>query len=166
MKIRILLLSFFILFFCGCKAKEPPDPLVEFSASAVVCIDDKLHSRSEFQAQVTSAAQGVLSVTLTGPSELAGLSCRWGDGFEMSYKDLCLKGEENYLPDFAFQRAIYDVLKSLPQKATCTSFADGVATFEGSIPAGEYTLTTDTEGYIQEISVEEINLEMQFSYKE
>ncbi|MBQ4568634.1 MAG: hypothetical protein IJA62_01035 [Ruminococcus sp.] len=165
MRIRIIILSFFILLLCGCKGKEPPVPVVEFSATAAVYTDYKLQSRNEFQARVTSAAQGVLSVILTSPAELAGLSCRWGDGFEMTYNDLCLKGEEAYLPDFSFQRVIYDVLKCV-RRAECTGFAEGIATFQGRIPAGEYVAETDSAGYLKEIFVEEINLEIQFSYKE
>ncbi len=84
----------------------------------------------------------------------------------MVYNDLCLKGEEYYLPDFSFQRVIYDVLKCLHRNPECIGFADGLATFEGSIPAGEYVAVTDAKGYIQKISVEEINLEIQFFYKE
>ncbi len=135
----------------------------EFSAVAVVYVNDSLQSRCELQGQVVSTAQGVLSVTLTNPRELAGLCCKWGDGFEMWYNDLCLKGEEAYLPDFAFPRVMYDVLRDLPQNGVCTSFEEGIATFGGKVSAGEYIATTDGKGYIQNISVKEINLTIEFS---
>ncbi len=166
LKIRVLLLSFFILFFYGCKGDVPPVPVSEFTASAVVYVGDSLQDRSEFQARVVSSARGVLCVTLTSPRELAGLCCKWGDGFEMSYNDLCLKGEGTYLPDFSFQRVIYDVLEDLSKNPPYLSFKDGVATFEGRIPAGAYKALTDGNGYINKISVKEINLKIEFSYKE
>lgn len=132
----------------------------------MVYVGDSLQNRSEFQAQVVSSARGVLCVTLTSPPELSGLSCKWGEGFEMIYNGLCLKGEGAYLPDFSFQRVIYDVLEELSKNPPCLSFEDGVATFKGDIPAGTYKALTDSRGYASEISVKEINLKIELSHKE
>lgn len=166
MKIRILLLSFFIFIFCGCKGKEPPCPVTEFSADMVISVDDSLQSREELLAHAVSAARGVLCVTLTHPPEVSDLCYKWGDGFEMTYNGLKVLAEADYLPEFSFARVLYEVLENLRENPQCTGFEQEVATFEGRVTAGEYCAETDKAGNVQQISVGEINLTIEFSYKE
>lgn len=164
MRIRIVLLSFFLLFFSGCGAKEPPVPLCSFSAFANISIKDSLENRNEFQANISSTAAGVMTITLTSPPEVAGLCYKWEQGFEMIYKNLHLRTERGYLPRFSFAQVMYDILIDVEKNAVCEEFDGERAVFKGKRGQEDYTLVTDSKGYIQSLCVEKLKLKIEFSY--
>ena len=164
MRIRIILLSFFLFLFSGCSTKAPPVPLCSFSASVNISVGDSLEKRNEFQAQISVTAPGVMTVTLTSPPEVAGLSYKWEQNFEMIYKGLHLQTEREYLPKFSFARVLYDVISDVEKNAAFEKFEEDKVLFQGTRGNEAYTLTTDENGYIQSIVVEKLNLEVEFFY--
>lgn len=164
MKRILLLLSFFLFVLFGCEARTPPEPVVEFSSQATICVKDSLSGNFQLQGKVTCTAQGVLVITVTSPEELKGLCYKWVDGFEMIYNDLHLKTESDYLPDFSFPQVLHDVMGELIKGAQCCEYDGNTAIFEGESSCGEYRVVTDKRGYIQNISVKEISLAIDFIY--
>ena len=152
-----------ILFLTGCSA-EPPVPVLDFKGIITVDGTECFDALFDIEAEIHSTLQGAVTITVTTPDELWGLTYKWRDDFEMIYESLHVKTQKGYLPDDAFAQAIYNVLCDLSRQPECKDFSDGVALFEGECQSGKYTVTTDKKGYTQNISIREINLSADFRY--
>ena len=152
-----------LLIFTACSPSQPPQPVTQFLACIYV---DCAYTKGEFpiQAQMSSSGTGTAVITITTPDELRSLTYSRMDKSELSYKGLSCITDSPRLPDDAFASAIYNVLWDLPVNSRCTSFKDKVAVFEGQCKSGKYTATTNGKGYIQNISIEELNLSVDFEY--
>ena len=158
-------LILFITIIClltGCENKEPPVPIREFEGQMHI---DKSYTGGQFDidAQVSFLSEGVGEIFVTSPDELCTLCFSWDECFDMSYQGLHCQTEKGYLPHNAFAQAVYAVINDL-EDSKCQSFSEGTATFVGVCESGEYTLITDRKGYVQNISIEEINLSADFTY--
>lgn len=161
------LFSFFlmlILFLTGCSA-EPPVPVLDFKGYITVDGSKAFDSLFDIEAEIHSSLQGAVTITVTTPDELWGLTYKWRDDFEMIYESLHVKTHKGYLPDEAFAQGIYNVLCSMSRQPECKDYSEGEAVFEGECPSGRFRVITDKKGYIQNISVKEINLSVSFSYE-
>ncbi len=139
--------------------------MCEFSANALVRVEVGSGEKQEFQAKISCGGGGVLSVTFTSPKELEGLSVRWSDGFEMSYLGLELQSEKmDFLPAESFPRVLRQVVMNLPQNGELVSFEGDVARYRLSCDNVECTVETDGNGYITQISAEEIKLAIELYY--
>ncbi len=161
-------LTFFIviivMFLSACSANPPSQPVLDFQAK--LSIEDKaFDGLFSLQAEITSTMQGAVAMKVTTPDELWGLTYKWTDGFEMIYEGLHTKTQKGYLPKDSFAQALYNVLCALSREEQCDSFEKGIAVFTGECASGAYKVTTDSKGYIQNISVEEINLTIDFTYE-
>lgn len=165
-KLAVMLMSVLIIFLFGCEPKTPPEPVLDFEASMYVDGTEYTEGVFSIEADITSTQMGVAVISVTTPDELRGLQYKWGEGFEIIYKGLHCQTEKGYLPKESFAEAVYGVLTSMAREYSCESFKDGVAVFRGESPSGEYTATADSDGYIQNISVEEINLSVDFKYQQ
>lgn len=160
----MILLSFFIFIFGGCSAKTPPEPQMDFTASVHISYGDSLSRRSTYQAQLTSTSQGMIVLRLLSDDVLNNLQYKWEDKLTLSYGDMHLKTETNYLPQFSFPQGIYNVLFALPRTGEFEGFDEDSAIFSGVTPSGGYKVKTDRNGAIEEISIEELSLVVDFSY--
>lgn len=165
-KTGILLLSFFLLFLCGCAEKEPPAPNLDFTASVLINYDDSMSSPKVCTGQITSTSQGMLTLRLQSDNALDNLRYKWDEKLTISYGELSLETPVDYLPSFSFAQAIYNVLFDLPRGGEFKGFSEDYALFSGTTQSGEYSLTTDLDGNIIEISVKEINFVTCFSYED
>ena len=69
-----------------------------------------------------------------------------------------MKSSEKYLPCENFAAAIKSVLEDLSEKAEFKGFSESFAVFSGISESGEYEALTDKDGFIKNISLKEINL--------
>ena len=69
-----------------------------------------------------------------------------------------MKSSEKYLPCENFAAAIKSVLEDLSKKAEFKGFRESFAVFSGISESGEYEALTDKDGFIKNISLKEINL--------
>lgn len=152
-----------MLFFTGCNA-QPPVPVLDFKGCITVDGTECFDSLFDIEAEIHSTLQGAVTITVTTPDELWGLTYNWRDDFEMIYESLHVKTQKGYLPNDAFAQAVYNVLCDLSRQPECKDFSAGVAVFEGECPSGKYKVVTDNKGYIQNVSIKEINLSADFRY--
>ncbi len=147
----------------GCAEKTPPEPILDFSARITV---DKAAFSEEFsvEADITSTMQGAVSIRITTPDEIAPLCYKWGESFDISLYEYTCRTNAGYLPPTSFAEGIYSALYYLTRNGECVSFRDGEAVFEGVCRSGRYRVTTDGDGVIKTIVVDEINLCVQFEY--
>lgn len=164
-KISAFLLVILITFLGACAPQTPPEPVLDFTADVFIDGTSFTDGAFDISAEVTSTSHETAVITITSPDELWGLRYKWVDGFEMIYLGLHCKTEKGYLPADSFAEAIYNVLSSLKGEGVAVSFNGKVAVFSGECPSGKYKVTTDKKGYIQNISIEEINLHTEFTYK-
>lgn len=160
-RIFLVVMCFVFCTFYACSSK-PSSPLLDFSANVSICDDYGLEG---LQAEVNSTMQGAVTIKVTTDNELWGLTYKWSDGFELIYEGLHCKTQKGYMPEGAFAEVIYNVLCALSREKECKSFSEGVALYEGECRSGYYKVTTDSKGYIQSISVEEINFFADFKYR-
>ena len=164
-KTGILLLSFFVLLLCGCAEKEPPAPNLDFTASVLINYDDSMSSPKVCTGQITSTSQGMQTLRLQSDDALDNLRYKWDEKLTISYGELSLETPVDYLPSFSFAQAIYNVLFDLPRNGVFKGFSEDYALFSGATQSGEYEVKTDKEGTIQQISVKELNLTVDFTYE-
>lgn len=163
-RILTFLIVIIVMFLPACSANPPSQPVLDFQAK--LSIEDKaFDGLFSLQAEITSTMQGAVAMKVTTPDELWGLTYKWTDGFEMIYEGLHTKTQKGYLPKDSFAQAVYNVLCALSREEQCDSFEDGVAAFTGECASGAYKVTTDSKGYIQNISVEEIKSTIDFTYE-
>ncbi len=164
-RVFAFLLISVLLCLSACSTQPPSQPVLDFQAKMSVDGTKAFDGLFNVEAEITSTMQGAVAMKVTTPDELWGLTYKWTDGFEMIYEGLHTKTQKGYLPKDSFTEAVYNVLCALSREEQCDSFEDGVAVFTGECPSGAYKVTTDSKGYIQNISVEEINLFANFTYE-
>lgn len=157
-----VLILVFALALSGCSSKAQ-EPKKEFTATVAVKSQRFIPEDFTLEAQVQRTADGELDITLTSPKEISGLAYSYSDKFDMSYNELYCETETDYLPDFSFAQVIYNVLEDFYTNAECTDKGADGCTYKGNSMSGEYMVKTDKEGYITDISVEEINFYCEFS---
>ena len=168
MKRFLLVLCYIVsLFISGCDQGDTP-PKLQRDFDGVVTVENGDAQFEDFclMAEISVCNLSQTEITLVSPHQLKGLSYIWDEGFEMVYLDLHCKTETNYLPEFSFAQGIYNVLKSLRKNNKATHSQDNNWLFEGKCESGEYKVLADDRGYIKNISIEEINLSVNFEYNE
>lgn len=148
----------------GCNSINVSPPVLDFSADITITSEDCLGSVSPISATLECTSQGAMKVTVTSPDELEGLSYKWTDVLEISYKGLICTADINYITENCFAEVIYYILYDMRTQEEYDSFSSGVAEYKGDCLSGEYIVRTDTDGYIQNISVEELSLVIDFEY--
>lgn len=164
-KLFIFLISAVTVIFNACTPAPPSQPVLDFEAKITVDGEKAFDGLFSPEAEITSTMQGAVTIKTTTPDELWGLTYKWSDGFEIIYDGLHAQTQKGYLPDDAYAQAVYNVLCAMSREQECDSFSEGVAVFTGECPGGSYRAVTDAKGYIQNISIEEINLNVDFIYE-
>lgn len=164
-RLLAFLLSFLIFFLTACAPSAPSQPVLDFEAQIQIDGNEFYEGLSDLQAEITSTMQGAVVIRVTTPDELWGLTYKWSDGFELIYEGIHAKTQKDYMPKEGFAQAIFNVLCALSREEGCDSFSQGVAVFTGECSSGSYKATTDSAGYIQDISVEELKLSVAFEYE-
>ncbi|MBQ8001562.1 MAG: hypothetical protein IJ298_10275 [Ruminococcus sp.] len=161
----VFFLAIILCFLSACSAQPPTQPVLDFQAKVSIDGEKAFDGLFSLQAEVSSTMQGAVVIKVTTPDELWGLTYKWTDNFEIIYEGLHAQTQKGYLPKDSYAEAIYNVLCALSREEQCDSFSDGVAVFTGDCASGTYKVTTDSKGYIRNISVEEINLSADFTYE-
>ncbi len=149
----------------GCKGINVSPPVLDFSADIEVASDECLGKASPLSATLDCTSQGAMKLSVTTPDELSGLTYKWTDVLEISYKELICTADIEYITETCFAEAVYNVLCDLRTKEDFDTFNSGFAEYRGECPSGEYIVRTDSKGYIQDISIEELSLRVTFAYK-
>ncbi len=162
---RIFLIFFIAatVLLCGCEEKNPPEPVLDFKADITV---DKAAFSDEFElrAEITSTMQGAVSIRITTPDEISPLCYKWGEAFDISLYEYTCRTNAGYLPPTSFAEGIYSALFDVGRNGECVSYKNGEAVFEGVSRSGRYRVLTDRDGYILNISIDEIKLSADFEY--
>ena len=107
------------------------------------------------------------SVTITSPEQLSGMCFEWsGENSGISYQGLSCRTEQPFLPKTSFAAIIVNVLQaaSVPENLTDQGPRDGMSCFTGQSESGPFTiLVNSSNGYIQEILLEELDFRAVFS---
>ncbi len=164
-RLLVFLLAVSLISFTACASSAPSAPLLDFEAQIQIDGTEVYEGLFDLQAEITSTMQGAVVIRVTTPDELWGLTYKWSDGFELIYEGIHAKTQKDYMPKEGFAQAIFNVLCALSREESCDSFSQGVAVFTGECPSGSYKVTTDSAGYIQNISVERLKLSVDFEYE-
>ncbi len=150
----------FIFMLFGCVPENPPTPQLEFTAEISVSGDN-----ISLAGEISSTKEGAVFISISTPDEISGLSYSFRDEASMSFFGLEMKSSESYLPRENFALAIKNLLSDLSKNVEFKEYQEGLAVFEGTCESGKYSAFTDTKGYIQNISLKEINLSVIFEYE-
>lgn len=163
-KFLFLLVCIASLFSASCSKNVPPEVKSDFEA--LIRVEGIETELTEFilEAEIYVEDGTFVEIVVISPEEISGLSYIWEDGFEMAYKNLHCKTELGYLPDFSFSQAIYNVLGEVYKNKAASKNRSGDWIFTGESGSGEYEVITDEEGYIKNISLKEIKLDIDFEY--
>ena len=138
---------------------------MDFTASVLVRQKDALNGNNSYQARLTAVSQGAMVLKVQSNDVTGNLQYTFEDKLTLSFGDMHLVTETDYLPKNSSPQAIYNVLFDLPRAGEFVRFEDDEAVFRGITPSGEYTVKTDEDGRIEEISIKEINLTVDFEYE-
>lgn len=161
----LFFIAILLCFLSACGNNPPSQPVLDFQCTLSIDSEDIFDGLFPLQAEISSTMQGAVVIKTTTPDELWGLTYKWTDSFELIYEGLHAQTQKGYLPKQSYAEAIYNVLCALSREEQCDSFSDGVAVFTGECASGTYRVTTDSKGYIQNISIEEISLSADFTYE-
>ena len=155
-----LVVSVFV--FSGCSGVKEAPVKEEFTSGIIIKALQFAPEDFTVEAQVQRSSKGELNITITSPEEIKGLTYSYLDKFCMSFNDYCCETECDYLPEFSFPQVIRNVLADFFQNAECADKSAEGCTYRGKSLSGEYIVSTDKDGNIKNISVEEINFECEF----
>lgn len=152
------------LFISGCQKNTVP-PQLKSDFSAVITAESRAADPEGYllQAEIFVEDGTNVEINIITPEETEGLTYIWNQGFEMIYNELHCKTESDYLPDFSFAQAVYNVLKCACESRD-VRYDSELKVFKGKCKSGEFEIYADSQGYIQNISVPEINLSVNFEY--
>lgn len=153
------------MLFClaGCTGKTPPTPQLDFTSEISVSLGEDTNF---LKGNLVSSSQGTLSLEITTPDEIRGLTYKWRDNLNVSLQDISVEVDKGYFPKTSVPSALYNVLFHVHRSGEFQGFDGDIATFTGRSESGDYTLKTDSKGKICEISLEEINIKIKFEYKQ
>lgn len=137
---------------------------MDFTASVLIKQGQSLSENTVFQAKLTSSSQGMVVLRLRSDGALNNLEYCWDDKLTVCYADMYLCTETDYLQGKSFPQAIYNVLFDLPRGGEFRGFEGEDAVYSGNTRSGEYIVRTDDHGQIKIISIEELNLTVDFEY--
>ena len=136
--------------------------VASFSAQAQVT-----QQESVIGCNVARTPEGLAAVTITAPEQLSGMCFEWsGENSGFSYQGLSCRTEQPFLPKTSFAAIIVNVLQaaSVPENLTDQGPRDGMSCFTGQSESGPFTiLVNSSNGYIQEILLEELDFRAVFS---
>jgi hypothetical protein len=154
-----------LLFFClilalsGCTA--PSAPVDSFKA--------KFKAKSNgvtLKGKIYSSSNNTVTIKISYPDALSGYVYSFKNNkLNLSYNNLYLKSESEYLPEGDFSRTVYNVLRSLKKEDNIKvdKSYNSLTEYKGSCESGKYALVCDNLGKIKEISLKENNFNIKFS---
>ena len=156
MKKPLLILFLAVIFLTSCAVK-PAEPELKFRKRIKASFNS-----TKITAEISSDSHKLLTITLK--SQMKGCVYAYRDGkIKITYMNLFVSAEDNYLPDSAFPQKIYNVYKRLrlgkyELKRANNSFAE----YKGESESGGFILRTDIKtGEPIELSVSD-NLNIKF----
>ncbi len=156
-----------LLFFCvililsGCSqsVKYPTD---KFKGSYAFT-----GSGYKIKGDIYSVSNNLMTISVKSPSSMKGYRFKYkNDKLSISYNNMKLKSDREYLPKEAFSQVIFNVIRSLKKDDNCTLQGEynSFAEYKGSCDSGEYTLkASKNSGLIRQISLKEYSIHFKIS---
>ena len=150
-----------IFVFSGCnKAMNDEKAGINTEINSDATID---YGGKKYEAKITNAPEGVTTITLTAPENLAGVTfSRNGDKYEVTRKNLVGSFTNEPFANGRFPSNFVKILMSVgdTNNVKVKESKEGETVYEGKIDGEDFSLTTDTSGRIlmvempaQELSV-------------
>lgn len=155
---KLFSLVFFVLFlfipvFSGCSPQAPPDPVTDFSASAVIQYGDM-----EIQGELTNTRQGNMTFTVTAPETLQGMKYSYKNGdLTISMNDLNCTAPLAYFPQQGIAQTLFACLQTMNSYDTMAfqKYAAESAVFSGTSAEVSCTFTADiSSGLLQTLETD------------
>ena len=163
------LLCFFVLLIIlclfGCDVTSPPKVWGDFSSEATLsyqsisgkCCEAQIIVKGDFR-------EGEGELFIATPDELSGLTFQSGGTFRTALYELSSQTEESRLTKFSPIKILMDCLCHLTQRGECKAREKEFWVFEGFLQGIHYKALVDKEGYVRNISSEELNFSVAFTY--
>lgn len=157
---KLFSLVFFVLFLfipviSGCSPQAPPDPVTDFSASAVMQYGD-----TEIQGELTSTRQGIMTFSVTAPEVLQGMKYSYKNGeLTMSMNDLNCTAPLEYFPQQGFAQILFACLQTMNSYDTMSfqKYESDLAVFTGTGSDVSCTFTADkSSGLLQTLETDSL----------
>lgn len=145
----------------GCDSAEIQDNSIKTDFSADFEAD---YRNSEYKGKISNNRQGVLTVDITYPHTLEGLSVRYYSGeMHLARENLDSSADEAYLPVKSFPSVIKSVFDGINgDKSTIVSISEEECERTLNTPIGNAVIITE-ENIISDIRIEEIGFSIKFS---
>lgn len=158
-KLSAILLLIIVL--TGCSSK-PAKIKTEFKAKIKCTYND-----INIKADITSANHNII-IRILSPENLNGCVYKYnGSKLTVTYNDLMLNAEKDYLPDDDFANILYNVITTVDKDdITFIQRSDNNARYKGKCDSGEFIISSDyNSGYISKIELKDLNFTSDFKTK-
>lgn len=130
---------------CGCSQSDgfsPPKIKSDFSSQAQI-----EYNGISISADVNALKENTVSITITEPPTLKGLSYRFTDStLKMGYNGLDCTADEIFIPSDGFAGCLYKILTSISKNDfTFDKQQDEISQFHGKTGETEYSFTADNQ---------------------
>lgn len=163
MKKLPLLFLCFIFIFGGCKSK-PAFPQDRFKGNF-----SAVEKGAEIKGEIVSNSNNSMLIKVTSPKVMKGYTYRYKDDkLTISYENMNILSESDYLPSSAFPQIVFNVIRSLKKEDNCVlkGSYNSFAEYKGNCDSGEFTIKSEiNSGFIKEISLKEIKINFKKLYE-
>lgn len=152
-------LSLFIISGCDNVEKTDNNLKTDFSADF-----EATYRESEYKGKLSTNRQGVLSIDVTYPQTLDGLSVRYYSGeMHLARENLDSSADEAYLPDASFPSVLKSVFDGINSgKATIVSISEEECERTLRVSTGNAVIKS-RENIIEQVRIEAIDFCVDFS---
>lgn len=155
-------LLFFCVIFLFTSCSSQPAPIERSFTANVTATCNSLKIR----AKVTAEEHNLLTVTMYSPKAVRGYTYTYKDGdVNLSYNNMNIDANGDYLPPTAFPQVIYNVLSTIAQDDNCTlnGIYNSSVEYKGESASGNYTIRSDySTGAIESIKISSLNFSATF----
>lgn len=154
-----LLAGVLLMALAGCKAV--PTTGQQPVMLGFACDMAGTYRETQVEGKLTRSAVGMLTIELTKPDHLAGMTMEWdGQSVQLKMSGLSVPVDPSLLPESGLGASILDALDTAVLNKQMAN--DG--TVNGTGDNGAFTMKVDPEnGYLQSLSVPELQLDLTFS---
>ena len=154
-----LLLIFPVLFLFVSCGTQSPKPVRGFTADIV-----SEYNYTEIKAELVADESRYISLRFDSPESMKGSTYIFTDGkVKITSDSAKVSAEDNYLPDTAFPKIVYNVLISLGREGNLQN--NSQKEYNGSCDSGKFNLTVDDSGRITAISIKALGFAAQLVHK-
>lgn len=151
-----LLFLCFILLLSGCKSNLS-FPLDRFKGNFTAIKKDV-----KIKGEIISDSNNYMLLKVSSPESMKGCTYIYKDDkLSISFDNMNIDCDSDYLPDTAFSRVIFNVIRSLKKEDNCVlqGSYNSIIEYKGNCDSGEYLIKSEkSSGNIKEISLKEIKI--------